>query len=231
MLDSINNMLFIGIPSWSDHYGCFTIFRNSVVPIITTDISNLGMSIFRKAISNGIKCVFEYETEYHTCVFHRIATCADMVTVINEKQNILGFAGSYRFLSNFYQSQLKSPIDGLVYGSVEAAYQAAKTDNLEIKKEFQSAMPGEAKKYGRTIAIRADWDDVKVDVMHQICREKFKNARLKEKLIATGDSHLEETNIWGDFFWGVCDGVGENNLGKILMKIREDIRMERWPSG
>ena len=61
--------------------------------------------------------------------------------------------------------------------------------------------------------------------MEDICRAKFtQNEELKKKLIDTGDATLIEGNTWNDTFWGVCNGVGENNLGKILMKIREELK-------
>ena len=72
--------------------------------------------------------------------------------------------------------------------------------------------------------MRSDWEEVKNKVMYEIVLAKFtQNSDLKEKLLATGDEHLEEGNTWGDTIWGTVDGVGENRLGKILMRVRDEL--------
>lgn len=135
------------------------------------------------------------------------------------------FRKEYFFLSNFYPVSVE--YDGLTYPSSEAAFQAQKTMNLEIRKRFTKITPSEAKKLGKNISLRGDWEKVKVKTMYQICYAKFfQNADLKKKLIATGNQILIEENRWGDTFWGVCNGKGENHLGKCLMKIREEIKHE-----
>ena len=61
--------------------------------------------------------------------------------------------------------------------------------------------------------------------MYEIVLAKFtQNPDLKKKLLATGDEHLEEGNTWGDTIWGTVDGVGENRLGKILMRVRDELK-------
>ena len=60
--------------------------------------------------------------------------------------------------------------------------------------------------------------------MEDFLRQKFTDSDLKEKLLATGDAELIEGNHWGDVIWGVCNGIGENNLGKLLMNIRNDLK-------
>ena len=66
---------------------------------------------------------------------------------------------------------------------------------------------------------------MKYDVMYQVCKAKFlQNPDLARKLVETGDAELVEGNTWGDKVWGVCDGVGENNLGKTLMRIRDELQ-------
>jgi N-glycosidase YbiA len=136
--------------------------------------------------------------------------------------DVLGFFGEYRFLSNFHPS--KVTYDGLDYSSVEHAYQAAKTldpaDRLSIR-EMQKC--GEAKKFGQNVKLRPDWEQIKLSVMEELVKQKFKHKSLKEKLLATGDAYLEETNYWSDSYWGVCNGKGENHLGKILMKVRDEL--------
>jgi predicted NAD-dependent protein-ADP-ribosyltransferase YbiA (DUF1768 family) len=69
--------------------------------------------------------------------------------------------------------------------------------------------------------VRKDWNEKKLEFMNWGVREKFKNEELRELLISTGDMTLIEGNAWKDFFWGVCNGKGENHLGKILMKVRD----------
>lgn len=87
--------------------------------------------------------------------------------------------------------------------------------------------PSEAKKYGRRCKLRLDWEDEKIKVMEDIVFNKFQsNDVLKEKLLDTGDALLIEGNDWNDKFWGVCNGEGENHLGKILMNVRTMLRIE-----
>jgi len=137
---------------------------------------------------------------------------------------ILGFKKApYQFLSNMTFAWVD--LDEWSYPSVEHAYQAAKTlDTKERKIIFNMKSPYDVKKYSKTLTLRKDWDEVKLKVMEDLLRQKFtKNSEHGQKLLDTGDAHIEETNWWGDTFWGVCKGKGENHLGKLLMKIRGDI--------
>lgn len=137
---------------------------------------------------------------------------------------IAGFFESFRFLSNFAWSDIE--IDGKKYVSVEHAFQAAKAITQEDH-DFvaNQPTPKKAKWAGRKINIRPDWNDIKLDVMEILLRAKFtQNKGLGEMLLLTYPYELEETNNWGDTFWGVCDGVGQNHLGKLLMKIRNELR-------
>ena len=105
----------------------------------------------------------------------------------------------------------------------EAAFQAAKCP--ERMHGFSSLTPRSAKSLGRRVDLREDWEVVKYDIMYEICLAKFlQNPDLLEKLIQTGSAELIEGNTWGDKVWGVCRGVGENHLGKILMKIRSKLK-------
>jgi ribA/ribD-fused uncharacterized protein len=143
--------------------------------------------------------------------------------VIHDEINIKGFFGDYRWLSNF--EVCKIVYGGLEYPSSENAYQAAKTLNPEIKLELSMITPSKSKQVSKTLEVRSDWDEVKRQIMFDICLDKFtRNPELGTKLIETGDKYLEETNHWKDIYWGVCDGQGQNNLGKILMDIRNIIR-------
>ena len=138
-------------------------------------------------------------------------------------ESIERFAGPHRFLSNFYPVALVW--EGRHWPTAEHAYQAAKCRRSDEAWKIQEApSPGAAKRLGRKIELRADWDEVKEKVMLEVVRAKFENAHLRRLLIATGDAELIEGNYWGDRFWGVCRGEGENRLGKILMKVRTEIR-------
>jgi predicted NAD-dependent protein-ADP-ribosyltransferase YbiA (DUF1768 family) len=59
--------------------------------------------------------------------------------------------------------------------------------------------------------------------MRDLLIQKFSQDPFKAALLATGDAYLEETNHWGDVYWGVCNGVGQNRLGHALMEIRADL--------
>lgn len=137
---------------------------------------------------------------------------------------IMGFFGGYQFLSNFYPSQIMW--EGIIYPTVEHAFQAAKTLDENLRRWIASRKtPGEAKKEGRNLMLRKDWESIKYDVMKELVTLKFKaNAGLRQELLDTGDKYLEETNTWGDTCWGVCRGKGNNWLGKILMEVRADMR-------
>lgn len=144
-----------------------------------------------------------------------------LCTVHNNKE-IKGFFGKYRFLSNFHICEIE--FEGGKYPSVENAYQAAKTIDKEQRKKFEQISPNEAKSLGRRIALREDWEEMKIPIMSVLLVEKFKkNEDLKHDLLNTGIRELEETNWWGDTFWGVCDNKGENILGTLLMLVRSAI--------
>jgi ribA/ribD-fused uncharacterized protein len=136
---------------------------------------------------------------------------------------IRGFFNEYRFLSNFHFCKI--PYEGIVYPSSEHAYQAAKTLDPTKRQELaDEPLLARVRELGNALDLRKDWEDVKVKVMKEICTIKFSQEPLRTMLLNTGNAELVEDNWWGDKFWGVCGGVGENNLGKILMDIRTKIR-------
>lgn len=136
------------------------------------------------------------------------------------KEKIDSFKGDYFFLSNFYEARVI--YNGIEFPTSEHAYQAAKSNDEKIWRFFSRIeTPGEAKRLGRMIDLRPDWEDAKILIMKQILISKFSNRALMERLKATGDTELIEGNSWGDQFWGVCNGKGKNMLGKLLMKIRD----------
>lgn len=134
---------------------------------------------------------------------------------------INSFSGKYAFLSNFYPSSI--PYENLEYPTVEHAYQAAKSLTPKVRELIRDQLtPGKAKKLGQSIIIDPNWELHKVSTMAHLVEMKFAIHRdLRAKLIETGDAELVEGNTWGDKFWGVCDGEGRNELGKILMKLRK----------
>jgi ribA/ribD-fused uncharacterized protein len=142
---------------------------------------------------------------------------------INNETTISGFFGPNRWLSNFYPAPCY--YNGLYYPSVENAYQAQKCWDDDNKIQFTEVNAGQSKKLGRKVTKREDWEEIKYQVMAQCLVSKFMRwPLLRKQLLETGDKYLEEANHWGDRDWGVCDGEGENNLGKLLMATREFIR-------
>lgn len=136
---------------------------------------------------------------------------------------INSFEGEYAFLSNFYEHPISNGV--ITFPTNEHYFQAMKTlEDDERLAIARAATPGQAKRIGRSVNLRPDWESIKLDVMETAVRIKFTDPELAAKLIATGDEELIEGNWWNDTFWGVCNGVGENHLGKILMKVRADIK-------
>ena len=142
-------------------------------------------------------------------------------------KKIDSFRNEYFFLSNFYEAPVF--YDGVEFRNNEAAFQAQKVAHtqgekpfIDPRREFVDLNPSEAKKLGRRVPLRKDWESVKVGIMKEIVRAKFEqNKDLAEKLIQTGNAILEEGNGWGDRTWGTVNGQGKNLLGKILMEVRE----------
>lgn len=136
------------------------------------------------------------------------------------------FQGSYRWLSNFHPSPFQA--GGRTWKTVEHFYQAMKFTDERIRQEIcNCATPGEAKRLGRKYKLRDDWEEIKQEVMEFALRRKFKpGSAMAARLRSTGDKHIQEGNRWNDRYWGVDlkTGEGENNLGKLLMKIREELR-------
>ena len=145
-----------------------------------------------------------------------------------QQQMIRGFFGPFRFMSNFVPCKVM--LDGFEFTSTEHAYVAAKTLDLNKRAEIAAVeTAGQVKRLGRKLKLREDWEEVKVGVMHDLLIQKFSQEPFRSQLIATGDAYLEETNTWNDTFWGVCEGVGFNTLGWLLMQVRTDLQeLETW---
>lgn len=143
---------------------------------------------------------------------------------------IAGFRGDYAFLSNFYASVIN--IDGLSFQTVEHAFQAAKSDSRSDKYLIiRCRTPAAAKLKGRRIALRRDWEQIKLAIMENILRKKFQNPCIRRQLFLTGNKELIEYNNWGDRFWGQTnDGLGltgANHLGRLLVKIRDEQNLSK----
>jgi len=138
-------------------------------------------------------------------------------------QTIKEFQGPYRFLSNFWPAEVV--LDGMIFPSVENAFASAKTLSLSERAAFQSCTASQAKQLGKRVKLRADWMQVRVQIMEELVTQKFSIEPLRSQLLATGDAPLEEGNWWNDTFWGICRGVGENQLGKILIRVRDSLRV------
>ena len=142
---------------------------------------------------------------------------------------INSFSGPYEFLSNFYNCPVTAW--GITYRNSESAFQAQKTKDEGIRKEFSNLNPSQGKLKGRNIELREDWEEVKDSVMYHILRYKvYQNKDLFVKLMNTENEELIEGNWWHDNYWGDCycdkckDIKGQNNLGKMLMDLREEFR-------
>lgn len=136
--------------------------------------------------------------------------------------DILEFQGEHRWLSNFWPAQVV--LDGVIFPSIEPAYQAAKTHPSQ-REAFRRCTAGQAKKLGRTVEMRADWAQVKVPTMRSLIEQKFApGTELGKKLKATGDGKIVEGNHWGDTFWGGYRGRGQNWLGRLLVERRATLQ-------
>lgn len=144
--------------------------------------------------------------------------------ITSEETEISGFTGRYQFLSNFHESPVT--LDGSTYVTVEAAYQAAKTLDPELRTKIRlEETPGRAKRLGRKADMRPDWNSIRYGVMLELVRQKFVvHPDLARRLLDTGNATIVETNHWNDTTWGVCDGEGENWMGQILMAVRQELR-------
>ena len=145
------------------------------------------------------------------------------------------FRGRYYFLSNLYPCTIE--YQGIKYPTVEHFYVAMKVNDQQLingiyytPNDFREMIstikiPEEVKKIGGKVKLRKNWSTKKLEIMNWVIREKFKDEKLAEMLLSTGDEKLVESNYWKDFYWGVCNGKGENHLGKILMEVREELKL------
>lgn len=140
--------------------------------------------------------------------------------------HILGLYGPYRCLSNFHEEAFM--FEGLPFLTSEGAYMSQKTLDPEYKEMFCALDGKTAKALGKEIPLRDDWDDIhRIHAMYRVLFAKFSQDTYSMGiLMATGDRYIEETNWWGDVYWGRCGDHGYNHLGRILMTIRDFIKAQ-----
>lgn len=159
---------------------------------------------------------------------------------------IVSFTGEHEFLSNFHEHPFMLPaLPGTWFNTAEHAFQAAKAmSGVDWAKIVRAPTPYQAKKIGRAIDCRPDWDQIKRQVMLEVLMAKFNLTTsgndLPGQLRDTGDAVLVEGNTWNDRYWGAVpigqvqrgnypiwkpdEGswlAGHNWLGRILMMVRE----------
>lgn len=142
------------------------------------------------------------------------------------------FVGEWEWLSNFSPHPLVLH-DG-VYRTLEHAYQASKTlSMLERDLVRNTETPGKAKRFGRFVELRPDWESFKYQAMDDLLYEKFvtQHPYLGIKLFETGRVILVEGNTWHDNVWGdcrcdrvACSEPGTNALGQLLMQLRRRLK-------
>ncbi len=139
------------------------------------------------------------------------------------------FQDEYRWLSNFAPVEIN--FNGMIFSSVEHGYMSEKSNDLEWKKFCSDSTnhPVKVKRKSKKIVLRDDWETIKVNVMRELLVLKFSQKPYKELLLDTGNIYIQEGNKWGDTFWGVDlkTNIGENNLGKLIMSIREELKKEK----
>lgn len=148
-----------------------------------------------------------------------------------------------RFMSNYYQSytygrkdrhgrkpryaqpQLTIGVQGqpFTFNNAEAAFHALKQSPYDLNTigQFTTLSGSEARALGRSVPLRVDWDDVRIPLMLHILRAKFSNPGLMQELQDTGTSYLVHQAPWDNFWGNGRDQRGTNQLGKLLMAIRE----------
>lgn len=142
--------------------------------------------------------------------------------MLDYENGIYGFNGEYRWLSNFALLEEPVKVCGIKFYTTEALYQACKCKRNDQFVLFDGLTAAESKKFGRQVEMRSDWDSLRLSVMFNVNMIKYKQPKFKMLLGQTRGLYIEEKNSWDDTFFGVCDGVGKNHLGKIIMNIRDN---------
>lgn len=148
--------------------------------------------------------------------------------ISSQSQTILFYraVGKYGFLSNLYK--IPVTFEGKTFPHSEAAYQFGKASDPDVA-EWLIAAPkphlcAAAAHSLLPFDIRENWNLIKVDRMHRVLKEKFKNGDMMMRLIETGQAQLVEDSKT-DAFWGIGKkGNGKNMLGLLLMSVRGEIQ-------
>ncbi|OGI91489.1 hypothetical protein A2933_01980 [Candidatus Nomurabacteria bacterium RIFCSPLOWO2_01_FULL_46_18] len=142
------------------------------------------------------------------------------------KGQVLFWGGGFDCLSNF--SAYKIKYKGDEWMTSEHAYQAAKFTNKEIIEKIKNAPSAmDAFLLGRKFMTeyKKDWFDIRVEVMEDIVRAKLsQHPYIQKKLLESGEREIIEASP-EDAFWGWGPNKdGENQMGKIWMKLREELK-------
>ena len=167
---------------------------------------------------------------------------AIMLCNAKKLERIVGFKKYFSFMKLEYQVPVY--FEGGLYPSALHAYYAAKSQEQTVRKRFQRMpMLKDMRELARTLIEPEDWKLRRLGIMEIINRDKFRrNKELKDKLLTTMERELinditfelesgEVLDYMTDF-WGVINNQGQNQLGRILEKIRRDCRegneLDRW---
>ena len=128
--------------------------------------------------------------------------------------------------SNFSAHQVN--YEGANYPTAEHAFHAQKFNNKDLRNQIKNC-PSPIAAWELALKFkpqrRSDWNDVKVGILTDIIRNKVnQNTDVKEALMATNDEEIVELNPNDDFWGNGPDGSGQNQTGKILMKVRDELR-------
>lgn len=144
----------------------------------------------------------------------------------NGVPEVSSFTGPFQCFSNFFESQVK--LDGMEFNTVEAAFQAAKTLDFDKRREISTLAPHMAKRVGRNVLLRPEWESIKEPIMLHLLLQKFApGTNFRRILMSTKGRHICEGNTWHDNIWGDCtcpdcrNKPGKNLMGKLLMYIRD----------
>ena len=163
--------------------------------------------------------IFAEAIKQHKPITKVAEVCKDVAT-----KTVKEFQGEYRWLSNF--ATVEIVLGDFKYPSTENAYMSEKNSDTGWKKYCsEETNPSKVKSESRQVDLVEGWNENRLTTMYPILLQKFTQEPYKSKLLATGNMELQEGNKWGDTFWGVDlkTGEGQNNLGKLIMRIRAEI--------
>lgn len=141
----------------------------------------------------------------------------------NAANRIPKFTGRYEFLHDHYPCKII--LDGVEYPSVLHAFCASKIQDKEKRLQILGMTEErEIKQFSAPEKVDWQWNKKKLKLKLNLLRQKFSDPKLKKLLLDTANAELISTNNYFDRYWGVHKGKGENHNGKLLMRLREDLR-------